>query len=161
MEITDVKTYDDALSFIGSNSPTEAQLRQIVSQLQAEIPSNIQGKTSAILYSGMLSTSEHSGTYAEAIANADSSVAILNKTEAYKLLDDFDFEVALRNALGDPQDPVVQAQAKNILDGTTDVNGTRTPNGLWDDISSPDSRFPSSPFRLRRTQAREKQKRMI
>ena len=87
----------------------------------------VSGTTSAILYSGELAF-EHSGEYATAIANADASVAIINKTDAFGLLDSVEFRGALQETVGD-------VEFNRLINGSTDVNGIRVPDSLWDDIS--------------------------
>jgi len=94
----------------------------------ASMSTTVNGTTSAILYSGNLGV-DSSAIYANNIANADSSVAILNKTDAFNLLDGTVFKEVLESSVG-------TMQFNNLINGSTDaVTGNRVPDSLWDDIS--------------------------
>lgn len=92
---------------------------------------NLSGTTKTILYSGIINDQLPSGAYAFGLASTDTSMAILNNTDAYKLLDNNFFKAALQNSAVSENLSYVA-----LIDGSTDsVTGKRIPDSLWDDIS--------------------------
>ena len=85
---------------------------------------SLSGKTSAIFYSS------DPTNIAKSYAAADNTIAIINDTNAGKLLGDPNgiFEDALEAALG-------SESAKNDLVFGTTTNGVRNADGLWDSVS--------------------------
>jgi len=84
----------------------------------------LSGKNSAILYSGGGGISHE---YAIGIAQADSTVAIIDHTNAGILLDSDHFRVALEDSVG-------LTEANALIFGST-TNGIRNPDGWWDEVS--------------------------
>ncbi len=99
----------------------EAALRKSLDSMST----TVDGTTSGILYSGWITEDFHSGKAAEDVALENGKVARINDTDAYKLLNSEEFELAYKKA--NPKDFAV------LFD--TDRTLRTGPNSLWDHIS--------------------------
>lgn len=103
--------------------------REVLQKSLENMSVTLDGKSAGILYSGLFKqdTLKHSGAIAGEIARADKSIAVLNDTDAYRLLENRFFDSALRDATG--------KDYSSVVGGTIDASGNRSPNSLWDNIS--------------------------
>ncbi len=111
---------------------TPEQLRALIAQIDI-----FDSGTTTVFFSGELPNGGTARAVAEELARQDPNVRILNETEAARFLD-LRTNSALRARMevligGDPTVPGTSSY--NFLNGTSDANGTRTPDGIWDDVS--------------------------
>ena len=118
---------------------TSAQYSDLVTNLRGQLNQlsvNVTGATPTsltVLYSGrMPDGTTHTGAAAQAVVDANSlgKILTINQTQIYSVLDDSQFQSALKSALGN--DPIAY---KNLIDGEIGFDGKRIPNSLWDDAS--------------------------
>jgi len=118
---------------------TVDQLRNLINQLSIEAEGKI-----TILYGGSTANGVSNADIIQGMLRNGDDIRVIDKTEAAKFLqvDDklpgYNRELAekLRSILGgDPSDRTSPSASNKFLFGDKDANGTRIPNGAWDDIS--------------------------
>jgi len=122
-----------------ANVTTVDQLRSIINQLAIEAS----GKTT-VLYSGTTANGVDNSSLIQGMLRNGDDIRVIDNTEAAKFLQ-LDKDLPNHNEvladklakLGLSGDPIRDrnSPANKFLFGDVDANGTRIPNGAWDNIS--------------------------